>query len=99
MKLLVDNTSSFCNVKDKNDNVKDLTHDLSLISKWAFRLKKLFNPDPTEASQKQSSQEKDDSAHPNIFFNDIPVETVSHQKHLEIHLDDKLNFKCILKLS
>ena len=52
MKLLVDNTSSFCNVKDKNDNVKDLTHDLSLISKWAFRLKKLFNPDPTEASQK-----------------------------------------------
>ena len=52
MKLFVDNTPSFCNVKDKNDNVKDLTRDLSLIPKWAFKWKKLFNLDPNKAAKK-----------------------------------------------
>ena len=33
------------------------------------------------------------TAHPNVFFNDIPVERVSHQKHLGINLAEKLNFK------
>ena len=32
-------------------------------------------------------------AHPNIFFHDIPVERTSHQKHLGIYLDEKLNLK------
>ena len=28
------------------------------------------------------------SAHPNTFFNDIPVKRAPHQKHLEIYLND-----------
>ena len=32
-------------------------------------------------------------AHPNIFFHDIPVERASHQEHLGIYLDEKLNLK------
>ena len=35
------------------------------------------------------SRKKDDSAHPNILFNDIPVESASHQKQLGIYLDKK----------
>ena len=50
----------------------------------------LFNPDTTKPAQEVIfSRKKDDSAHPNIFFNDIPVKRASHQKHL----DEKLNFK------
>ena len=38
------NDTSFCSIaKNKNDSAKNLTHDLSLISKWVFKLKMLFN--------------------------------------------------------
>ena len=36
VKLFADDTSTFSNVKNKNDSAKDLTHDLSLISKMSF---------------------------------------------------------------
>ena len=54
----------------------------------------LFNLDPPKHAQEVIfSRKKDDSTHPNIFFNDIPVERASHQKHLRICLDEKFNFK------
>ena len=54
----------------------------------------LFNPDPTKPAQEVIfSRKKVDSAHPNILFNDISVERASHQKHLGIYFDEKLNFK------
>ena len=60
------------NVKLFEDNIpiaKDLTHDLSLISKWAFKWKMLFNPEPTKPTQEVIfSRKKGDSAHPNIFL-------------------------------
>ena len=37
VKLFADDTSIFRTVESKNDSAKDLTHDLSLILKWAFR--------------------------------------------------------------
>ena len=37
VKLCADDTSIFSIVKNKNESAKDLTHDLSLISKWAFQ--------------------------------------------------------------
>ena len=53
-----------------------------------------FNPDPTKPTQEVIfSRKKDDSAHPDIFFDDIPVERASHQKHLGIYLDEKPNFE------
>ena len=39
------------------------------------------------------SRKKKTKNHPNISVNNIQVETVSHQKHLGIILDEKLNFK------
>ena len=54
----------------------------------------LFNSDPTKSAQKVIvSRKKYDSAHPNTFFNIIPVERASQQKHLWIHIDEKLNLK------
>ena len=48
IKLFANNTSIFSIVKNKNHCARDLTHDLSLISKRAFEWKMLFNPDPTK---------------------------------------------------
>ena len=62
VKLFEDNTSIFSIVSNKTDSAKDLTHDLSLISKWAFKWKMLFNPDPIKPAQEVIfSQKKDDS--------------------------------------
>ena len=93
VKLFADDTSIFSIVNNKNDSIKELTHDFSFISKWAFTWKMVFNPDPTKHAQEVISRKKDTSAHPNIVFNDIPVERASHHKNLEIYLDQKLNFK------
>ena len=93
VKLFADDTSIFSIVNNKNDSIKELTHDFSLISKWAFTWKMVFNPDPTKHAQEVISRKKDTSAHPNIVFNDIPVERASHHKNLGIYLDQKLNFK------
>ena len=41
-KLLAVDTSIFSIVKNKNVSAKDLSHDLSLISKWDFKWKVLF---------------------------------------------------------
>ena len=58
----------------------------------------LFNLDPPKPAQEVIfSREKDDSAHPNIFFNDIPVERASRQKHLGISLDKKFNSKMLIE--
>ena len=51
IKLFADDSSIFSIVKNKNYSAKDLIHDLSLISNWAFKWKMLFNPDPTKPAQ------------------------------------------------
>ena len=51
VKVFADDTSVFSVVKNKNYSANDLTHDLSLISKWAFKWKMLFNPDPAKPAR------------------------------------------------
>ena len=69
VKLFADDTSIFSIAKNKNGSAKDLTHELSLISKWAFQWKMLFNPDPTRPGQEGIfSRKKGNSAHTIIFF-------------------------------
>ena len=46
VKLFAEYTSLFTIVKDENESSNALNNDLSLISKWAFNWKMLFNPDP-----------------------------------------------------
>ena len=51
-KLFADDTSFFTIVKDENESANVLNNDLSLISKWVFNWKMLFNQDPTKPAQK-----------------------------------------------
>ena len=54
----------------------------------------LFNPDPKKpAREVLFSRKKQLQNHPNISLNNIQVERSSHQKHLGLILDEKLNFK------
>ena len=79
------------------DSANDLTHDLSLISKCAFKQKILFNSDSTKPAQEVISRTKSDSPHPDIFFNDISVKRASNQEHVGIYLNEKLNFKMYIE--
>ena len=51
VKLFADDTSLFTIVKDKTESANTLNNDLSLISKWTFNWKMLFNPDPQKPAQ------------------------------------------------
>ena len=54
----------------------------------------LINPDTNKPAQEVLfSRKKKTQNHPCINFNNIQVERVSHQKHLRIILDEKLDFK------
>ena len=93
-KLFADDTSLFTTVKDENESANILNNDLSLISKWAFIWKMLFNPDPSKPVQEVLfSRKKKAQSHPIISLNNIQVEKSSNQKHLGLILDEKLNFK------
>ena len=93
-KLFADNTSLFTIVKDENESANILNNDLSLISKWAFNWKMLFNPDPSKPAQEVLfSRKKKAQSHPIISLNNIQVEKSSNQKHLGLILVEKLNFK------
>ena len=93
-KLFADDTSLFSIVNDKNESANILNNDLSLISKWAYDWKMLFNPDPKKPAQEVIfSRKKQFQSHPTIKLNNIPVERASSQKHLGLILDEKLNFK------
>ena len=61
---------------------------------WAIHWKTVFNPDTNKpAEEVLFSRKKKTQNHPNISLNNIQVERVSHQKHLGVILDEKLNFK------
>ena len=80
-KLFADDTSLFTIVKDENESANILNNDLSLISKWAFNWKMLFNPDPSKPAQEVLfSRKKKAQSHPIISLNNIQVEISSNQK-------------------
>ena len=93
-KLFADDMSLFTIVEDKQESADVLNNDLSLISKWDFNWKMLINSDTNKPAQEVLFSRKNKTQnHSNISLNNIQVERVSHQKHLGIILDEKLNFK------
>ena len=93
-KLFEGDTSLFTIVKDENESANALNNDFSLISKWAFNCKMLFNPDPTKPAQEVLfSRKKKTQNHPTLRLNKIQVGRASSQKHLDLILYEKLNFK------
>ena len=60
--------------------------------------KMLFNPDITKQPQEVIFSHKSTMLnHPTIFFDETPVAHTSCQKHLRMHLDEKLNFSTHVK--
>ena len=52
-----------------------------------------FNPDPSKQAQEVIfSRNIKKPNHPELIFNNIPVNQTSYQKHLGMFLDNKLNF-------
>ena len=52
-----------------------------------------FNPEVTKQVQEVNFSRKSQKVpHPTVYFNNSPVARSSNQKHLDIHLDEKLNF-------
>ena len=93
-KLFADDTSLFTVVKDKNESGNILNNNLLSISRWAYKWKMLFNLDPKKPAQEVLFSRKNQiQNHPIISLNNIQVERSSHQKHLGLILDKKLNFK------
>ena len=63
------------------------------ISEWGYQRKMMFKPDLTKQTREAVSSRKTvKSFHPQFFFNLVPVERSVSQKHLGLHLDQKLNF-------
>ena len=65
------------------------------IAEWAHQWKMSFNPDLNKLAQEVIFSRK--MTHTQVFFSDIPVSRVSFQKHLQIYLDEKLNFNHYIK--
>ena len=60
-----------------------LNEDLSKISQWADQWKVSFNPDVSKQAQEVIfSRKKNINNHPVVFFNNLPININSTQKHL-----------------
>ena len=65
---------------------------------WAHKWKMIFNPDISKQAQEVVFSRKTDKVnHMPLTFNAIPVAQTSHQKHLGLYLDEKLNFNHHIK--
>ena len=92
-KLFADDTSIFSVVKDHLSSSNKLNEDLSKISQWGYQWKMSFNPDVSKQAQEVIfSRKKNIGNHPAVFFNNLPINRKSTQKHLGLSLDEKLNF-------
>ena len=65
---------------------------LKKILEWAFKWKMLFNPEEVIFSHKNTKTD-----YPTVFFKEVPVAHTPCQKHLGMHLDEKLNFQTHIK--
>ena len=70
-----------------------LNDALIKISKWSYQWKMSFNSEVTKQAQDVVFSCKSHKViYPTVYFNNSPVIWSSSQKHLGIHLDEKLNF-------
>ena len=92
-RLYANNTSLFSVVHDRNTSASELSNDLIKIRNWAYQCKMSFNPDPSKQARKVIFSRKiKNPNHPELVFNNISVNQIPYQKHLDMFLDDKLNF-------
>ena len=72
---------------------EEINNDLKRISEWAYQWKMTFNPDITKQTQEVIDfRTTVKPFHPQVFFNEVPVERSVSQRNLGIHLDQTLDF-------
>ena len=92
-KLFADDISIFSVVKDHLNSSNKLSEDLLKISQWEYQWKMSLNPDVSKQTQEVIFfRKKNVSNHLAVFFNNFPINRKSTQKHLDLLLDEKLNF-------
>ena len=88
VKLSADDTSLFSVIHDVDASPATLNNDLVKIQEWAYNWKMSFNATLNNDLRKVF--------HPNLSFNDQPIERSVAHKHLGLTLDEKLSFtNCI----
>ena len=98
VKLFADDTSFFSTVNDANKSFENLSHDLFIISNWAYQWKIAFKPDRSKQAEEVAFSRKTSiQVHPVLTFDNSPVMKTTHHEHLGLILDEKLNFKEHLK--
>ena len=86
-KLFADDSSLFSIDHDPNATANDLNNAVAKINDWAYQWRMNFNPEPFKQAQGVLFSRKIKSRnHPCLHFDNNPV------KHLEMYLDQKLNF-------
>ena len=92
-KIFADDTSLFSIENSTHSSQSVLNSDLKCINEWAYQWKMHFNPDPKkQANEVIFSRKSDKSIYPPVTFNNNHVTNCSHQKHLGVVLDSKLDF-------
>ena len=88
MCLFADDSSLFTRVEEVNETHEKLIKDLQTVTNWAYQWKMVFNPDITkQAIEIIFSVKKKKPAHPELFFNSVPVFREEHTNHLGVYLD------------
>ena len=92
-KLFADDTFILSIVNDINVSTEEINIDLKRISECPYQQKMMFSPDLTKQAQEDIFSRKTVKPfHPEVFFNEVPLEHSVSQKHLGLHLDQKLDF-------
>ena len=98
VKLFADDTSIFSTIHDIDYSAGNLNSNLQKISEWDFKWKMSFNPDPTKQPQEVIfSQKMIKPSHRLIKLSNLPVQSASSQKHLDMILHEKINFESHMK--
>ena len=80
-------------VKYTNESADRLNKDVQKISDCAHQWKMSFNPDISKQPQKNFFSRKSQKfTNLPVFFNNSWVVSIPSQKHLGVHLDEKLDF-------
>ena len=83
VKLFANDTSVFSIVNDINVSTKESNNDLKRISEWTYQWNMMFNLNLTKQAQEVIFTRKTVKPfHPQVFFNEVPVDRSVSQKHL-----------------
>ena len=91
-KLFADDTSIFSLVKDNLNSLNTFNEDLSKFSQWAYQWKMSFTLMFPNKLKKSFFLVKNINNYSVVFYNNLSINRKSSQKHLDLFVDEELNF-------